>query len=629
MSIVQVTGDQDVTYTGAHISGALNGRISRSGMMQDRLDTVPTAANLRQYAFGILNFSIYGRFFEITFSNDNLSDHSVTLEFPSGLTLKPANSFSSQGTRDTIKRYHSRTYRFVGTSPDGNAATFDVYLIGGSSGGSAVNNMTGEGSLSSSGVFALGNSIGDRDIEFKGSTQFTKSLNNVPVDVNTPVGDIALFLPTGGVRAHSVHVLTSVTSTKVTGLDLPTLGNDAASKDYVDGKVNGLSWKAPVLAVSSAPLLSPPSGATAVDGINLNSGDRVLLIAQVPPDQNGLWVVDTGGNWQRPADFLTGAVFTNVAVFASKGTSHQDTAWVCSSEGTIGQDPQTWVQFSSGVSVTSLNGKSGPLQLQAENSGTALAVDSSTSNLKLQIPTAGPNVVAGLVNNDIQSFGGTKTFQQKLVLGGGSGIGLSGSAATTPYDLSFPSAQGAVGQHLSLSNPNNGALEWSGFSPAFGTIKGPNADMVVSDDAKTPSDIVFGMTVLSQPAQPANYFGDFANGRAEIDLPTPGYWKVHYTILYASNGTETGSILATIGARPQFKSGAQGSVFDWISSIDFALCQIQKGTPNERLVSLSGVFIVQSTDQSAQLKFVTRLMDGNTLVKLVKDQCYITLERIF
>ncbi len=52
---------------------------------------------------------------------------------------------------------------------------------------------------------------------------------------------------------------------------------------------------------------SPPSGLATIDGAVASTGDRVLLAAQDTPQDNGLWVVDTGGAWTRPGDWQTGA----------------------------------------------------------------------------------------------------------------------------------------------------------------------------------------------------------------------------------------------------------------------------------------------------------------------------------
>jgi hypothetical protein len=635
MTSVQISIDANVAYTATTISQALNGRVSRSGMTDGRVDTLPSAADLKLGAFGPFSFSMVGRYFDITFSNDNADDHAVTLEFPVGLTLKPASSFTN-GTQDTIKRYHSRTYRFVGTSE----TEFDVYLLASTIGGSAVNELKGEGTVASDGTFTLGPTIGNRALTFQGSTEFTKSVGNNAVDHTTAQGDIALYLPDGAVRAHSFHSRysiavgaqseTKISAGKISGLDLPLAGTDAATKAYVDSKVNGLSWKAPATVLCSDPVLiatSPPSGTAplAVDGRTLVGGERVLLVSQAVKKDNGLWIVAAQGNWTRPADFAQDEVFTNVAVFVSEGTVHKDTAWVCSSEGKTGTDDQDWTKFSAGVAVTSLNNQSGPLTLAATNSGTELKVETNNSELKINIPSAGPMVLAGLVASAAQSFGGLKTFQDGLALGNqtNGGVQLSGSSVTVPYSLLFPNLQGAVGQYLALADAASGTLAWTGFTPAFGTVKGPSADLVLTNQLQ---DVVFNATVV---ARTLNYFGDFASTpRTEIDLPALGHWKVQYSMTYASDGNTEGSLTGTVAAGPLLKSGAQGSTFDPIPSVDPAYCQVDRAPANERVATLSGTFIVESTTALAQLKFVTTLFSGSTPVKLTQGRATVTLEKI-
>lgn len=65
----------------------------------------------------------------------------------------------------------------------------------------------------------------------------------------------------------------------------------------------------PVAAVSitsSEVTSNPPSGPATVDGYAVVTGNRILLVSQVPSANNGLWIANTSGLWTRSADLPLG-----------------------------------------------------------------------------------------------------------------------------------------------------------------------------------------------------------------------------------------------------------------------------------------------------------------------------------
>lgn len=74
-----------------------------------------------------------------------------------------------------------------------------------------------------------------------------------------------------------------------------------ASKNFlVDSFVAGLALKAPCVAVSNANLTL--AGEQTVNGVPVSVNDRVLVIAQTDPIDNGIYNVSTSA-WQRADDF--------------------------------------------------------------------------------------------------------------------------------------------------------------------------------------------------------------------------------------------------------------------------------------------------------------------------------------
>lgn len=138
----------------------------------------------------------------------------------------------------------------------------------------------------------------------------------------------------------------SLNSRKITGLADPTSDTDAANKRYVDGAVQGLSWKtaARVSSITDVDLESP--GAS-IDGVTLASGDRVLLLGQTAPEENGIYVWSgASATLTRAADANSAAELKGAAVFVTEGT-RADQAYTLVTDGSITVDttPLSWTQF--------------------------------------------------------------------------------------------------------------------------------------------------------------------------------------------------------------------------------------------------------------------------------------------
>ena len=179
---------------------------------------------------------------------------------------------------------------------------------------------------------------------------------------NTAVvaGDITSLVDTTYLRLDGTNAMTADLNAggfKVTNLADPTASTDAATKNYVDNAVTGLSWKQAVhtIAVSNVPLTG---GATlTIDGQSMLNTERVLLINQTDPYEDGIYVVSGIGTayvLTRSSDANTFQELNGAAVFVQTGTTYADTGWVQTATLTslTTGDTQTWVQFSGAGSYT-------------------------------------------------------------------------------------------------------------------------------------------------------------------------------------------------------------------------------------------------------------------------------------
>jgi hypothetical protein len=133
---------------------------------------------------------------------------------------------------------------------------------------------------------------------------------------------------------------------KITALLDPTSPQDAATKNYVDGVVQGLNVTNPVRMATTANLAAL-SGLLVIDGITAVAGDRVLVKDQAAPATNGIYNAAVGA-WTRTTDTDTWAEIPGTYVFVELGTTNADNGYLCTSDpgGTIGTTAITWVQFS-------------------------------------------------------------------------------------------------------------------------------------------------------------------------------------------------------------------------------------------------------------------------------------------
>lgn len=172
---------------------------------------------------------------------------------------------------------------------------------------------------------------------------------------------------------------------KVTNLAEPTASTDAATKNYVDNAVSGLSWKTAALAATTGNITL--SGTQTIDGIAVVAGNRVLVKSQTDATENGIYVVAAGA-WARSSDADTGPDLDDAAIFVQQGTVNGDTGWVqTTSNVVLGTSNIVWAQFSGSGAYAAGNGIdisgnviSAVLGSGLEFVGNAITVNTATGN---------------------------------------------------------------------------------------------------------------------------------------------------------------------------------------------------------------------------------------------------------
>jgi hypothetical protein len=216
----------------------------------------------------------------------------------------------------------------------------------------------------------------------------------------------------------------------------PTAALQAATKQYVDNSLTGLSFRASVALATTANVTL--SGEQTIDGV-LTNASRILVKNQTTSAQNGIYITSTLG-WTRATDIDTWAEVIAAYTFVTGGNSNAGSSWVTSVApgGTIGVTPMPWVLFSSVSTAVSRAGDTMTGDLSFSN-GTADSpgvnflssgfATGSVDNLNGKIRFSGTPV------NILDNTPASSTVTGALTVAGG--LGVAGSIWTgAPFILS-------------------------------------------------------------------------------------------------------------------------------------------------------------------------------------------------
>lgn len=246
-----------------------------------------------------------------------------------------------------------------------------------------------------------------------------------------------------------------------------------------------------VLADTNQALSGIPAS---VDGINtLVDGDRIALINQTAPAENGVWIIRAGA-WERPADFDTGDSAANRTFFVEEGTTYADTAW------TVTTDPPNDIIDTDPLALVQIAGPGAITQLQNIGAGTGL------------IPAGiqGP----GLVNVSTVAEG------NGIAIAGGGGAG----ALTVTAEILGSAVSGTV--DAIQSNPVGGPSRLRDFVDTPTVVWTVNADgnleaTAVAASTGLPYDTIYYVSLTGSAAnngltvnEPTNLATAIANANA-------------------------------------------------------------------------------------------------------------------
>lgn len=210
-----------------------------------------------------------------------------------------------------------------------------------------------------------------------------------------------------------------VSSNRIVNVGAPTAGTDAVTKNYVDSVATGLVWKDAVRAAAVVDVdLTNPG---AVDGVTLADGDRVLLMGQNDPAENGIYTF-TGGALQRAGDADSAAELRPGSIATvSEGAGQGNKTYVLITDGpiTLGTSPLTW---------TLANNNTAPVYV----GGDGIAVDGGTHEITVTPATNGGISVGGSgISVVAAGDGGLSVGADGIEANVGDGLDVNGSNELT------------------------------------------------------------------------------------------------------------------------------------------------------------------------------------------------------
>ena len=265
---------------------------------------------------------------------------------------------------------------------------------------------------------------------------------DIPSIAHTKISDFD-----AGVRTNRLDQMAaptgavSLNSQKITGLADPTADADAANKGYVDGVAQGLDVKDSVVATTTAngTLSTAFANGQSIDGVTLQTGDRILIKNQSTASQNGIYNVNASGAPSRATDMGTGSNAAGAFVFVEQGTLNAENGFTCTSDtgsAVVGTNNLTFAQFSGAGQIIAGDGldKSGnTLSVDLKANG-GLVIESTEIAVKLDASSITGTLAIG--------DGGTGATTATAAL---TALGLSNYAKTLIDDADAAAARTTLG----------------------------------------------------------------------------------------------------------------------------------------------------------------------------------------
>ena len=357
----------------------------------------------------------------------------------------------------------------------------------------------------------------------------------------TFIGQNKPFYATPDPNQSGLHITNSTIDSTTIGATTPSIGHftsgqvdatpvgstDLVNKQYVDYLAAGLSWKAPVIAATTALGGNITlSGLQTIDTISVVAGDTVLVKNQTNPAENGIYDVKSGA-WTRSVGADTWNEFLGAIVFVLEG-SQTGSAWYCTAQpgGTLGTTAINWSNFSvastytagTGLTLAGTQFSITNTTVTANSYGSASSVPTFTVNAQGQL-TLATDVSIAINGNQITSG----TIGSSYLSGSYTGITGVGTLTAGTWN----------GSTISVGYGGTGAISLTGYVKGNGSSSfTASATVPTSDLSGTISNAQLANSTISGVSLGGNLYNLTAGSN----------------ITFSSGTTYNGSAAITINA---------------------------------------------------------------------------------
>lgn len=142
------------------------------------------------------------------------------------------------------------------------------------------------------------------------------------------------------------HSLDMLNTSRVSNLPAPSANNDAVRLQDLNAAIEGLAFKDEVRAATTANInISAPG--TAIDGVTLTSGDRILVKDQTTASENGIYIFNGDATpATRALDMDASAEFNGAVTNVTEGTTNANTTFRQTTVNpVVNTDAINWITF--------------------------------------------------------------------------------------------------------------------------------------------------------------------------------------------------------------------------------------------------------------------------------------------
>ena len=245
-----------------------------------------------------------------------------------------------------------------------------------------------DGSVTNSEFQFIGGLTSDAQTQLTGKLTASNNLSDVS-SASTSRTNLGL----GTISTQNSNSV-SITGGSISGLSLPTADTEASSKLYVDNAIAGMRTRiiTRVATTGNVNLTNGLENGDSIDGITLQTGDKILVKSNTDATENGIYICPSSGTASRDTNYDTVEELAGQMIVVQEGSTNADKIFLCTTDnsGSIGS---VNIVFS---------------QITPANQGTVQSVAVADAGSSEFTVTGSPITSSGTINLAVNSINATK-----------------------------------------------------------------------------------------------------------------------------------------------------------------------------------------------------------------------------